>query len=66
MGISSELIILFTAIGTVIFLFSMDYWFRMLEEKTQVNGATTKELPEKQPDAYLDVGEERDEPNIAA
>jgi len=63
-GQSSEIIVLFTAIGAVIFLFAMDSYFRHQEKQAELNLARTHEEVSHQ--AYIEISEEGDEPNIAA
>ncbi|MDP1809490.1 MAG: hypothetical protein Q8L35_08145 [Actinomycetota bacterium] len=63
-GQSSEIIVLITAIGTVVFLFAMDYYFRYQERQAELHLAQAKE--ESRAPVYIEIAEEGDEPNIAA
>ena len=62
-GQSSEIIVLITAIGAVIFLFAMDYIFRYQERQAELHLAQVRE--ESQQPAYIEISEEGDD-NIAA
>ncbi len=64
MGRSSEIIVLLTAVGAVVFLFAMDYFFRYQERQAEITLARAEE--EARPPAYIEMQEEGDEPNIAA
>ena len=64
MGLSSEIIVLVTAVGAVVFLFAMDYYFRFQEKRAEMMLARIKD--ESRPPAYIEIKEEGDEPNIAA
>jgi len=63
MGPSSEIIVLLTAVGAVVFLFAMDYFFRYQEKQAELTLAQAEE--EARPPAYIEIKED-DEPNIAA
>lgn len=69
MAVSSELVVIFAAVGAVIFLFLMDYYYHVLE-----NRSTEKphEIEDSLDATLADTlessleGEESDEPNVAA
>lgn len=76
MGLSSEIVVILAAVGAVIFLFLMDYYYRKLESKyaeetldiDEALDATLNEAIETtpEPDTYVEMNDQSDEPNVAA
>jgi len=61
---ASGLIILISAVGTVVFLFAIDHYYRIREKRAEEALEQIKEQAHRQ--AYIEIKEEGDEPNIAA
>ncbi len=59
MHLSREIIIIAAALGAVVFLFLMDYYYRSLE-------AAGEEHLIESDEPSVEVGDQTDEPNIAA
>ncbi len=59
MHLSKEIVIIAAALGAVVFLFLMDYYYQSLE-------AAREEHPIEPDEPPVEVGDQTDEPNIAA
>ncbi len=69
MAVSSELVVIFAAVGAVIFLFLMDYYYHVLENRSiekphEIEDSLDATLADTLESSL--EGEESDEPNVAA
>jgi len=64
--LSREIIIVAAALGAVVFLFLMDYYYRSLEATGEEHPLEPDEHSLEPDESAVEVGEQTDETNIAA
>ena len=76
MGLSSEIVVILAAVGAVIFLFLMDYYYRILENKYEEKRLDIEETLDvtlneaiettSEPGTCIEMNDQSDEPNVAS